>query len=668
MITKITDKNNEIYMALFEDATEAMKTFIKDYIKLAEAEDGTKLISVVNNNGSFTVSVEEEQLGLEIKTITYADDVDDLTYVYYEMGIPKEITITDDIAKQICQAYYDVGGKVEGLEEYFGIIETLTNHLDTNFQILPLYNDEGLFTIDANTRIITPPLNNYTYAVKGDNLAETIFFSINRYYDNIDLNTKKIAILSQYNGQKVFTPVDLRDITSIPNTIIFGWTIGQAVTNTFSGNLEFSVRFYDLEGDEINYSLSTQPQTLMIKNGLNFFLPKDISDNGIIFDESSTRVKSLLKNADILNTTALNAPIFNYGEGSSLQNLSDGSCTLSAAAHSIDTLPISYYWVKKNPSGVYEKIPDSDNNSNTTPEYIALLPSELTEATGNKYGIFYVDTPKEPGSEEVIKTIFTWDASTNPFDLTKQYYRLGSSHTVDSAGFYQCVANVERGNIRKKSSRSGIFEIPFPSKFSINKKYPDENLTYFLDYEDEENFSINNQTNLVTISEKTENENRIMTKLLDKFNINYNKDNQNYKGDITKNLYLIGKNPDKYKLNMKNTLNGESTENNFSDIVIYPSLPAPDINITCSINPNNHLERNLHVSVNNRPDAVNYEIHVYKKENSVEIKPISFGNYTIANYAVYVVEVTYSSQYHTLTTNKISKRTSTIDTEANTAI
>ena len=76
------------------------------------------------------------------------------------------------------------------MNEYFSQIANLAE-IDLKYTILPL--DEETFDIDANSRKITIP-NSFKsgVGVQGDQVAEIIYFKINRYFDATDLNTQNI--------------------------------------------------------------------------------------------------------------------------------------------------------------------------------------------------------------------------------------------------------------------------------------------------------------------------------------------------------------------------------------------------------------------------------------------------------------------------------------------
>ena len=544
MVTKITDNNNEFYEQLFKEVSDSLENFIKNHISSAKNSQDTDIITVADS--SITVKEADDSIITSV-------EISNPNYTHYIMGEPNFINLNVDsnkyIAIQLCQAYIDVGHDgIEGLEEYFGIIETITNCINTNYQILPLIardgewiKDEVPFVIDANTRVINPPNNNYTYAVSGDDLAETIYFTIDRYFDNIDLSTKNIAVLSQINGQKRLTEITFKDITSMPNMIIFGWPISKILTEKTSGILEFSVRFYTLNGSSIDYSLSTLPAKLNIKYTLDFTKEEDV-----VIDNASDRAKDLLANANIYGTAAVRTPIFHLGDESiePIDLDADNQATLSAAAHSLDTIPISYYWTKKDDNNdTFNMIEGSD----TSPEYIEIKP---TKNDIKKYSIFYKGEDKK---EVILKE------NVNLDDLEGTYYRNGSKYTAGTAGSYQCVAKVTRG-IRSKTARSAIFEIPGPARFTMSKKEAGANLTYIFedDYE---------KTHLDETAYKFDN---IIMNTFD--------DNADSSKQKTTPMLESNGSPFQYQLSRTNSRNNVTTDPvNFDGVItIYDPIPKPE--------------------------------------------------------------------------------------------
>ena len=97
-------------------------------------------------------------------------------------------------------AEYNPDTAISSLNEYFYYLHSLIklrvenpSKFKNKFMILPV--DEELFEINANTReIIVPHSFKKTAGVEGDQVAEVIYFSIDRYFDTMDLNNQNIYI------------------------------------------------------------------------------------------------------------------------------------------------------------------------------------------------------------------------------------------------------------------------------------------------------------------------------------------------------------------------------------------------------------------------------------------------------------------------------------------
>lgn len=632
MVTKITDNNNEFYEQLFKEVSDSLENFIKNHISSAGNSQGTNIITVADS--SITVGKTDDSIITSV-------EISNPNYTHYIMGEPNFIDLNydsnKDIAIQLCQAYIDVGHDgVEGLEEYFGIIETITNYINTNYQILPLIardgewiKDEVPFIIDANTRNIKIPDNNYTYAVSGDDLAETIYFTIDRYFDNIDLSTKNIAVLSQINGQKRLTEITFKDITSMPNMIIFGWPISKILTEKTSGILEFSVRFYTLNGSSIDYSLSTLPAKLNIKYTLDF-----TKEENVVIDNASDRAKDLLANANIYGTAAVRTPIFHLGDESiePIDLDADNHATLSAAAHSLDTIPISYYWTKKDDSNnTFKMIEGSD----TPPKYIEIKP---TKNDIKKYSIFYEGEDKK-------KVILKEDVNLDALEGT--YYRNGSEYIAGTAGFYQCVAKVTRG-IRSKTARSVIFEIPGPAGFTMSKKEAGANLTYIFedDYE---------KTHLDETASK------FNTIIMNTFDDNADPSKQT----INSTLISTGSSF-QYQLSRTNTRNNVSTGPvTFDEVItIYDPIPEPQYTSSIGKDLTPDGQRSVTITLNNYDNRyMDYAIELHTIQGA--IKPLENGKPQNIDAGVnYKLKITYTSKYSFILGN-LGSQSSEVDFPVN---
>lgn len=172
--------------------------------------------------------------------------------------------------------------QIDNLESFFGYIQEI-GELDKKFLRLPL--DEPLFEIDANSRKITIPSDFAAngLSVQGDHLAETVFFSIDRYFDYMDLNNCNIRInwkIGDVSGQSVNFS---KSVDAEPGKIVFGWPVAKDLTGK-SGTLSFAVEFYTERDNITNYSLNTLISTINIKEGLVLINPTVINVNDDILN------------------------------------------------------------------------------------------------------------------------------------------------------------------------------------------------------------------------------------------------------------------------------------------------------------------------------------------------------------------------------------------------
>lgn len=176
-------------------------------------------------------------------------------------------------------------GKFTNLEEFFSHIADIYN-ADNSFLIkLPV--DEPALAIDANRRTIDTTLFNRTANVQSDEVAEIAVFSIDRYFDYMDLATTEIWVQWTAPGEdgtlrEGATLIELKDLETEPGKLRFGWPLGSEIT-AVPGNVQFAVRFFKrgtvvLEADKdgnpvkeenkIIYSFNTLPANLRISNAL----------------------------------------------------------------------------------------------------------------------------------------------------------------------------------------------------------------------------------------------------------------------------------------------------------------------------------------------------------------------------------------------------------------
>lgn len=178
---------------------------------------------------------------------------------------------------------------ISGLDDYFSRIEDIVaaagqnalndrirNYEKRKFLALPF--SEDYFEIDANTRTIKIPSDfaRNGISVQGDQVAETLYFKIDRYFDAMDLGNmvdETLILGIQWKdsvGNEHFSVSDFIDIVSHPGYVIFNWDIDSSVTAN-AGPISFSVRIYRLDANkQVTYSFSTLTATSFISNALNY--------------------------------------------------------------------------------------------------------------------------------------------------------------------------------------------------------------------------------------------------------------------------------------------------------------------------------------------------------------------------------------------------------------
>ena len=187
--------------------------------------------------------------------------------------------------------------EINSLAEYYSHMHDFFAQQKYKFVMLPL--DEEPFVIDLNTRSISVPASFIKCAsIQNDQLAETIVFVADRYFDYMDLANTEIYVqwtvpADAKNGRpediKGATFVEMRDIETEPSKIRFAWPLSKQITQ-YAGNIKFSVRFFRLDDENKNlvYSLNTSDATLTIKPALqpeltdSIMVDSPISDNAFV--------------------------------------------------------------------------------------------------------------------------------------------------------------------------------------------------------------------------------------------------------------------------------------------------------------------------------------------------------------------------------------------------
>lgn len=132
-----------------------------------------------------------------------------------------------------------------------------------------LPGEEPIYNVNLNTRVIDTP---DFLSVSADHLSETIYFKVDRYFDNVDLTTMTCVIrYINADGEGGIYPVPYYDVTTLgkENKIIFPWVLDGKVAKK-SGKVQYSIRFYkiNLTDNTFTYSLNTKTSESLILYGM----------------------------------------------------------------------------------------------------------------------------------------------------------------------------------------------------------------------------------------------------------------------------------------------------------------------------------------------------------------------------------------------------------------
>lgn len=184
------------------------------------------------------------------------------------------------------------------LREYYDLLQGLQNSASSVITTIP--DTDNLIHVDLSKReIILPPAMREFLSIETDHRADTLYFEVDRYYDNVDL-ARQTIVIEYVNAKKEgrVYPVLLKDL-SVPGKLRFGWCIGGEATK-YAGDLKFSIHFFTIDplhqgpsGDHILlYSLHTQPVTGKIQYGMEW--PDQLED----YDFSLATIEAIYEYMD----------------------------------------------------------------------------------------------------------------------------------------------------------------------------------------------------------------------------------------------------------------------------------------------------------------------------------------------------------------------------------
>lgn len=165
--------------------------------------------------------------------------------------------------------------------DYLNSLSLINNQSPPKIAIL-LPTDETIFEVNLDTRQVQCPK---FISAKKDHNAETLYFVMDRYFDNMDLaQTVGMVQYINHNAAKANgTPnqghvfiIPFYDITTYEdeNKILFPWVVGGHATE-MAGPITFSMRFFRMQedGKALLFNLNTLPAKTEILDSLNIITP-----------------------------------------------------------------------------------------------------------------------------------------------------------------------------------------------------------------------------------------------------------------------------------------------------------------------------------------------------------------------------------------------------------
>lgn len=366
--------------------------------------------------------------------------------------------------------------EIATLNQYFAYLQDLitvssNENIKSYFLRLPL--DEELFEINANTRAISIPRNfsSNGVGVQGDETAEIIYFSIDRYFDHTDLANEDMNIIIQWEtrdkNRQVITGISPnfgKDIETIPGKIIFGWPIYSELTESPTP-IRFAVRFFQLgaaDGEGVRpltYSLATLPAEISVGATIDY----DLINKTVQEIDKGKMITGRIKNVGIYDPSiptpkapTISTPLYIDGKEANVRIADlpeEGGITLKVSAHPTDIGAVQYNWRKfayDSATGEYADGSDAleagiDNGvyEEVTTDLGDDLYYRITSAQNDSV-IVYSPISKEDYLENTIYNTEQEGFETKDGNFIKLFKRY-STATVDQVGIYTVRVGARNG-------------------------------------------------------------------------------------------------------------------------------------------------------------------------------------------------------------------------------
>lgn len=155
---------------------------------------------------------------------------------------------------------------ITSLQEYYKLLYMIQDENAPELAVL-VPGNEPILKIDLQTRKIDAP---EYLSVATDHRSETIFFKVNRYFDNVDLSTMSCVIqFINANGESGMYVVPFYDVSAThpdvtEDEMLVPWVIEGKVTEA-AGNVVYSVQFFRVAESAARYTYNLNTLTAQSK-------------------------------------------------------------------------------------------------------------------------------------------------------------------------------------------------------------------------------------------------------------------------------------------------------------------------------------------------------------------------------------------------------------------
>ena len=259
---------------------------------------------------------------------------------------------------------------VTSIDEYFSVLEILAKVVKTVVSNnkgydAKLYNDklfiipfgENDFVIDANSRKIGVPQEfaRNGVGVEGDHFVESLYFTIDRYFDTTDFAQSNIMAIVEWinaKGEKCYSPAWTKILSDDDEKLIIGWVLTDRATEK-AGIVKFSIRLYSLdEKGKLESSFATLVTNVVINPSMNFDLEAagedkiepEFASSGLAHEAVFKRLRSSPAPNKTANDVDLPEYVIRYAKMTNGKIADAGSFNIDDA----DAGDIYYVWAKSN--------------------------------------------------------------------------------------------------------------------------------------------------------------------------------------------------------------------------------------------------------------------------------------------------------------------------------